>query len=71
MLDSKTKEEKIKKNHVCIYSVLFIRYAHDVMPYMGSCNYHSVRKSRDETVMEILLVTGFRQCANVRPQGIS
>ena len=73
MLESKTKEEKIKKKIMYVYilyCVSFIRYAHDVMPYIGSCIYHSVRKSRDENVTEILLVTGFRQCANVRPSRV-
>ena len=70
MLESKTKEEKIKKKimyEYILYCVSFISYAHDVMSYVWSCNYHSVRKTRDENVTEMLLVTGFRQCANVRP----
>ena len=40
------------------------------MSHVWSCNYHSVRKTRDENVTEILLVTGFRQCANVRPSRV-
>ena len=69
MLESKTKEEKIKKKimyEYILYCVSFISYAHDVM----SCNYHSVGKTRDENVTEMLLVTGFRQCANVRPSRV-
>ena len=31
-----------------LYCVSFISYAHDVMSYVWSCNYHSVRKTRDE-----------------------
>ena len=53
-----------------LYCVSFISYAHDVMSYVWSCNYHSVRNTRDEIATEMLLVTGFRQCANVRPSRV-
>ena len=42
-----------------LYSVSFVTYVHDVMSYMGSCNYHSVRKSCDNNVTERLLITCF------------
>ena len=51
-----------------LYCVSFIRYAHDVLRVVLQLSL--CQKKRDENVTEILLVTGLRQCANVRPSRV-